>query len=73
MAGEHDILTGKWNEVKGDMRKWWGKLTDDDWEAIKGQRDVLLGKLQQRYGWSRMQAEEEYNRRMSEYERMHAM
>jgi uncharacterized protein YjbJ (UPF0337 family) len=73
MAGEHDILTGKWNEVKGDMRKWWGKLTDDDWQAINGQRDVLLGRLQQRYGWSRMQAEEEYNRRMSEYNRVHTM
>ncbi len=73
MAGEQDIMIGKWNEIKGDMRKWWGKLTEDDWEAIKGQRDVLLGRLQQRYGWSRMQAEEEYNRRMREYERVHTM
>jgi uncharacterized protein YjbJ (UPF0337 family) len=73
MAGEQDIMIGKWNEVKGDMRKWWGKLTEDDWEAIKGQRDALLGRLQQRYGWSRMQAEEEYNRRMREYERVHTM
>ncbi len=73
MAGEQDIMIGKWNEIKGDMRKWWGKLTEDDWEAIKGQRDALLGRLQQRYGWSRMQAEEEYNRRMREYERVHTM
>lgn len=73
MAGEHDVLTGKWNEMKGDMRNWWGKLTLDDWEQVKGNRDALLGKLQQRYGWNKMQAEAEYNRRVDEWERMHPM
>lgn len=71
MAGEQDILTGKWNEMKGDMRRWWGNLTDDDWQEIKGDRDRLLGKLQQRYGWNKMQAEAEYQRRVSEFERLH--
>ncbi len=66
MAGENDMMKGKWNESKGNLRKWWGKLTDDDVEQIKGNKDVLLGKLQQRYGWNRMQAEEEVNRRMAE-------
>ncbi len=71
MAGENDIMTGKWNEVKGNLRSWWGNLTDNDVEEIKGNRDRLIGKLQQRYGWSRMQAEQEVNRRMTEYDREH--
>ncbi len=72
MAGENDMMTGKWNEMKGNMRQWWGKLTDNDWEEVKGNKDKLIGKLQQRYGYNKMQAEEEYNRRMSEYDREHA-
>ncbi len=71
MAGENDMMTGKWNEMKGNMRQWWGKLTDDDWEQVRGNKDALIGKLQQRYGYSKMQAEEEYNRRMTEYNREH--
>ncbi len=65
MAGASDVMQGNWNEMKGNLRKWWGNLTDDDIEQIKGNKDVLIGKLQQRYGWSRMQAEEEVNRRMA--------
>ncbi len=71
MAGEKDMAKGSWNEMKGNMRKWWGKLTDDDWEQTKGNKDAIIGKLQQRYGYSKMQAEDEYNMRMSEYERQH--
>ncbi len=71
MAGEQNILHGKWNEMKGDVRKWFGKLTDNDIEEVKGNRDALIGKLEQRYGWNRMQAEEELNRRMTEYDRTH--
>ncbi len=69
MAGEKDMAKGNLKEMQGNMRKWWGKLTDDDLEQAKGNKDVILGKLQQRYGYNRMQAEDEYNRRMSEYER----
>ncbi len=69
MAGEHDIMRGKWNQMKGNVHQWFGKLTDDDLQQIQGNREKLVGKLQERYGWSRMQAEEEVNRRMAEYER----
>jgi uncharacterized protein YjbJ (UPF0337 family) len=51
--------------MKGRMRQKWAKLTDSDWEAIAGKRDELLGKLQQRYGYTREQAEHE----LQEYER----
>jgi uncharacterized protein YjbJ (UPF0337 family) len=51
-----DIVKGKWNQLKGEGRKQWGKLTDDDWMQIAGEKDKLIGKLQERYGWSREEA-----------------
>ncbi|HUB34958.1 MAG TPA: CsbD family protein [Bryobacteraceae bacterium] len=52
-----DIMQGQWKQLKGKMREKWGKLTDSDWEQIGGRRDQLIGKLQERYGLSREQAE----------------
>ena len=56
-----DIWQGNWNQLKGKMREKWGKLTDDDWTTIAGKKDQFLGKLQERYGYSRDQAEKDYN------------
>ena len=56
-----EILKGKWNQVKGDIRTRWGKLTDDDVAQIQGQAEKFIGKLQQRYGYKREQAEKELN------------
>ena len=63
-----DVFEGKWKQMKGSVREWWGKLTDDDVENIGGKKDKLLGKLQERYGWTREKAEEEYGTRMRSYE-----
>jgi uncharacterized protein YjbJ (UPF0337 family) len=52
-----DVVKGKWKELKGEARQQWGKLTDDDWQQVAGEKDKLVGKLQQRYGWSREEAE----------------
>ena len=52
-----DEMEGKWKQLKGAVREKWGKLTDDDLTAIAGKRDQFLGKLQERYGMSRDQAE----------------
>jgi uncharacterized protein YjbJ (UPF0337 family) len=52
-----DIIKGKWKQLKGDARKKWGKITDSDWDEVAGEKDKFLGKLQERYGWSREQAE----------------
>ncbi len=52
-----DQIEGKWKEMKGDVRKKWAKLTDDDLEFIGGNKDKLIGRLQQRYGNSKEQAE----------------
>jgi uncharacterized protein YjbJ (UPF0337 family) len=52
-----DQLEGKWKQVKGSAREQWGKLTDDDLDVIAGKRDKLIGKLQERYGIARNEAE----------------
>ena len=52
-----DVIKGKWKELKGEARQQWGKLTDDDWQQAAGEKDKLVGKLQQRYGWSKEEAE----------------
>ena len=56
-----DILKGKWKEMKGEAKKKWGKLTDDDLMVIDGQKEKLVGALQKKYGYSKEKAEEEYN------------
>ena len=43
-------MEGDWLQLKGKVRETWGKLTDDDVDVIAGQRDQLVGKLQERYG-----------------------
>jgi uncharacterized protein YjbJ (UPF0337 family) len=53
-----DQIKGEWREAKGKLRSKWGKLTDDDLEQIAGKKDILIGRLQQRYGWKKDQAEE---------------
>jgi len=60
-----DIIQGKWTQIKGSLRSKWGKLTDDDLDRLDGNRQYLTGKLQERYGWQKEQAERE----ISEFER----
>ena len=67
MAVNWDIIEGKWNQFKGDARVQWGKLTDSDWEQIAGQRDKLVGRLQEHYGWDRERAERETDTFFSRY------
>jgi uncharacterized protein YjbJ (UPF0337 family) len=59
MAMNWDTLKGKWQQFAGQLKSKWGKLTDDDWKFIGGKKDVLVGKLQERYGHNRDQAERE--------------
>jgi uncharacterized protein YjbJ (UPF0337 family) len=54
-----DVLKGQWKQLKGRLRRQWARLTDDDIGQIEGDRDVLLGKLQEYYGKSREEAERE--------------
>jgi uncharacterized protein YjbJ (UPF0337 family) len=52
-----DQVEGKWKQSKGKFREKWGKLTDDDLTVISGKRDQLVGRLQERYGIAREEAE----------------
>jgi uncharacterized protein YjbJ (UPF0337 family) len=65
---DKDILKGQWNQIKGQIPVWWGRLTDDDVERIAGQWDKLVSLLQEKYGYTRTYAEEEINSRLREYE-----
>jgi uncharacterized protein YjbJ (UPF0337 family) len=62
-----DILAGKWKQMRGELKTWWGKLTDDDVDTIGGQKDKLAGLLQEKYGYTREMAEQEIERRFQEY------
>jgi uncharacterized protein YjbJ (UPF0337 family) len=55
--GFWDQLAGKWKQLKGEARTRWGKLTDDELEEIAGHRDKLAGKIQERYGIAREEAD----------------
>lgn len=63
-----DIVAGKWKQAKGKVREWWGDLTDDDVTRINGKYETFVGVLQERYGYSRDQAEEEIDRFMREHD-----
>ncbi|MBE0599307.1 MAG: CsbD family protein [Desulfuromonadales bacterium] len=54
-----DELKGKWMQLKGSIKSRWGKLTDDDIQRIEGDRDKLVGKVQEKYGKSREEAEKQ--------------
>ena len=52
-----DTLNGQWNQLKGSVREQWGKLTNDDLDQIQGKSEQLVGKLQERYGIARDEAQ----------------
>lgn len=56
---DKNIFEGMWKELKGSAKETWGELTDDDWTEISGKTEKLVGKLQERYGWSKERAETE--------------
>ena len=54
-----EMLRGKWTQLKGNVQKQWGKLTDDDLDLIEGNAKILVGKLQERYGMTKEEAEKQ--------------
>ena len=64
-----DRIQGNWKQVKGKVKEQWGKLTDDDLDVIAGKRDQLLGRIQERHGIAKDEAErqvEDFERRNSD-------
>jgi uncharacterized protein YjbJ (UPF0337 family) len=64
-----DILQGKWKQLRGDLKTFWGRLSDDELDQIEGHRDKLIGKLQEKYGYTRERAEQEVERFSTEMDR----
>ncbi len=63
-----DEFEGKWKQIRGQARQWWGKLTDDDLERVGGKYEQFLGVVQEKYGYTREAAETEVNKRVAEFE-----
>ena len=64
-----DIFKGKWKQIRGEAKRWWGELTDDDLDKVEGDRDKLIGVMQERYGYARDKAEREVDQRLDDYSR----
>lgn len=56
---DRNDFKGKWSQFKGEVKRKWGKLTDDDLDVIEGDREKLIGKIQERHNISREEAERE--------------
>jgi uncharacterized protein YjbJ (UPF0337 family) len=63
-----NILEGKWKQLRGSIREKWGELTDDELDQIAGKRDRLAGLLQERYGYTQMEAEQEISAFLEEWD-----
>ncbi len=61
-----DIFEGKWKEMRGQVKVWWGELTDDELEKTGGKSEQLVGLLQQKYGYTQEYAENELERRLKD-------
>ena len=62
-----DIFKGKWKELKGSVKEKWGNLTDDEVTEVEGKTEKLVGILQEKYGYSKDKAQEEYNKFMDDH------
>lgn len=60
-AINENLLKGKWNELKGEVQKLWGRLTDDELEQVKGDAKSLHGIVQQKYGIKEEEFREKVN------------
>jgi uncharacterized protein YjbJ (UPF0337 family) len=63
-----DTFEGRWRQMRGELRSWWGRLSDNDLEKIGGKKDRLVGMLQEKYGYTREAAQQEVERRLREYD-----
>jgi uncharacterized protein YjbJ (UPF0337 family) len=58
---------GQWKQMKGEAKRRWGKLTDDELDQVEGSFDKLVGRIQERYGYQRDQAEREADEFLTTY------
>ncbi|MGB2200253.1 MAG: CsbD family protein [Pseudooceanicola atlanticus] len=62
-----DQIQGNWKQIKGEAQVQWGKLTDDDLDQVEGDHQKLVGKLQERYGYAKEEAEREVDEFISKH------
>jgi uncharacterized protein YjbJ (UPF0337 family) len=63
-----DVFEGKWKQIRGEAKAWWGKLSDDDLDRAAGKFEVLTGLIQEKYGYTRQRAADEIDQRVTAYE-----
>ncbi len=68
-----NILEGKWKQLRGEIRERWGELTDDELDQIAGKADKLSGMLQEKYGYTQMEAERQVDEFLQDWEVRHPM
>jgi len=66
MITNTQVLASQWKQLRGKVKQKWGAITDDDLARIAGSADVLIGVVQERYGYAQQRAEGEVNRFLSE-------
>jgi uncharacterized protein YjbJ (UPF0337 family) len=62
-----DTFKGQWKQMKGEIKRRWGKLTDDELDQVEGNFDKLVGRIQERYGYQKDLAEREINEFLTTY------
>ena len=62
-----DQVAGNWKQFRGNVRETWGKFTDDELDALHGTREQFVGKLQEKYGHTREQAEKELDEHLAKW------
>ncbi len=67
MAISWDEVSGDWKQFEGNVQKQWGKLTNDDLQQAKGERTILAGKIQERYGITKEEADRQVKAWLDSY------
>jgi uncharacterized protein YjbJ (UPF0337 family) len=62
-----DILKGKWKQLRGEVKRRWGQLTDDELDQANGNFDIIAGRIQERYGYERDRAERDLDAFLNEF------
>jgi uncharacterized protein YjbJ (UPF0337 family) len=65
-TGTWDRIAGNWKQFKGEAKRQWADLTDDDWLYVEGNRDKLVGRIQERYGIAKDEANRQIDRWMTD-------
>jgi len=62
-----EVVEGKWKQLTGDVKQKWAKLTDDDLGNLNGKREALSGKIQERYGIMKDEAEKQIDEWLAKF------